>query len=157
MSPVVLALGAMSLFYAGWMRFLGRRAAAGVLGRGAPGIRLPATKVCEHTWAAAQAGRRTPLHDVGRGVPRDLGAVISLLGLIGVTEGIVLVLWLVLAIGTSRVTTLSAAGRDAVQLRLRRSSASTRGHPSRSVRSASTNNKAARAAGAGAAASGASQ
>jgi hypothetical protein len=107
----VLALGALSLVYAGWLRFLGRRAAAGRLGRGAPGIRLPATKVCEHTWAAAQAvaaPRYTMLATWFLGI----GAATVLLGALGVTEGVALVVWLVSAVGI-QVVTLANTGRDA--------------------------------------------
>jgi hypothetical protein len=110
-SPVLLALGAMSLAYAGWMRFLGRRAAAGVLGRGAPGIRLPPTKVCEHTWAAAQAVA-APRYTRLAGAFLAVGALTLLLGLLDVSDGVALVVWLVLAIGV-QVTILSKAGRDA--------------------------------------------
>ena len=111
MSTVVLALGAMSLIYAGWMRFLGRRASAGQLGRGAPGIRLPATKVCEHTWAAAQrvaAPRYTKLAAILAGI----AAVTLALGLLGVSDGLVLGIWLGAAI-ISQVVMLSGTGRDA--------------------------------------------
>jgi hypothetical protein len=111
MSPVVISLAVMSLLYAGWMRFLGRRAAAGVLGRGAPGIRLPATKVCEHTWAAAQkvaAPRYTQLATVFLAT----AAVTLVLGLAGVSEGGILIVWIVLAAGI-QVVVLAGAGQEA--------------------------------------------
>jgi hypothetical protein len=111
MSSVVLALGGLSFVYAGWMRFLGRRAAHGVLRRNAPGIRLPATKVCEHTWAAALAVA-APQYTMLAAAFLGIGALTVLLGLLGVTEGVALVVWLVLAIGV-QVTVLSKTGRDA--------------------------------------------
>jgi hypothetical protein len=111
MNGVVIALAAMSLLYAGWMRFLGRRAAAGALARSGPGIRLPATKVCEHTWVAAQraaAPRYTKLAVAFLVV----GAVTAALGLAGVSDGPILVVWVVLAVGM-QVVTLAGAGREA--------------------------------------------
>jgi hypothetical protein len=110
-SATGLALGAMSLVYAGWMRFLGRRAKAGALGRTAPGIRLPATKVCEHTWAAAQhvaAPRYTRLAVVFLAI----AALTLILGLSGVSEGVILIVWVVLAAGI-QVVTLATAGAEA--------------------------------------------
>ena len=113
MSPVVLALGAMSLLYAGWMRFLGRRAAAGALGRTAPGIRLPATKVCEHTWRAAQHVAAPSYTKLG-GVFLGIAALTLVLGLAGVSEGIVLLVWVVLAAGI-QIVTLANAGASAAK------------------------------------------
>jgi hypothetical protein len=113
MSAVVISLTVMSLLYAGWMRFLGRRAAAGALGRGAPGIRLPATKVCEHTWAAAQrvaAPRYTQLATVFLGT----AAVTAVLGLSGVSEGVILVVWIALAAGI-QVLMLAGTGQEATR------------------------------------------
>jgi hypothetical protein len=111
MTASIVALAGLSLLYAGWMRFLGRRASAGVLRRGAPGIRLPATKVCEHTWAAAQAVA-APRYTKLAAALFAVGAATLLLGLLGTSEGAVLVIWLVAAIGV-QITVLSKAGRDA--------------------------------------------
>ena len=111
MSGSVLALGALSLVYAGWMRYLGRRATAGLLRRGAPGIRVPATKVCEHTWAAAQAVA-APRYTMLAAWFLGVGALAILLGSAGVSEGVALVVWLVLTVGV-QVVTFANAGRDA--------------------------------------------
>ena len=77
----------------------------------APGIRLPATKVCEHTWDAAQrvaAPRYTKLAVI----LASIAAITLALGLIGVSEGLVLGVWLGAAI-VSQIVMLSGAGRDA--------------------------------------------
>jgi hypothetical protein len=93
------------------MRFLGRRAAKGLLGRAAPGIRLPATKLCDHTWSAAQraaAPRYTKLAGIFLGI-----AVVTLgVDLAGASSGTVVVVWFVLAIGAQLVM-LTGAGRAA--------------------------------------------
>ena len=53
MNSTVFSLALVSVGFAGWMWYLARRATTGAL-RSGPGIRVPATKVCEHTWEAAQ-------------------------------------------------------------------------------------------------------
>ena len=53
MNSTVISLSVVSVGFAGWMWYLARRASTGALRTG-PGIRVPATKVCEHTWDAAQ-------------------------------------------------------------------------------------------------------
>ncbi|HEX7094861.1 MAG TPA: hypothetical protein VF183_03195 [Acidimicrobiales bacterium] len=111
MSPTVVALTIVALLVAGWMRFLGRRAAAGALTHSGPGIRMPATKVCEHTWKAAQraaAPRYTQLAAALLGV----AVVAFALDAAGVDESAVVVTWFVLAIG-AQVVMLVAAGRAA--------------------------------------------
>jgi hypothetical protein len=111
MNGIVIALAAMSLVYAGWMRFLGRRAAAGALTRTGPGIRLPATKVCEHTWQAAQRAA-APRYTTLALAFLVVAAITAVLGVAGVGDSAVLVVWVVLAVGV-QVVTLAGAGREA--------------------------------------------
>lgn len=111
MSVTVLMLVVVALGFAGWMRFLGRRAAAGALGRTGPGIRLPATQVCEHTWAAAQRAA-APRYTTLTGTLLAVAVVALALDAVGVSEGAVVVVWFVLAIGAQAVT-LIGAGRVA--------------------------------------------
>jgi hypothetical protein len=110
MSSTVISLAVVSVGFAGWMWYLGQRAARGALRTG-PGIRVPATKVCEHTWAAAQdaaAPRYTKLALMLLAV----AAATVVLDLVGVESTTVVIAWFAGAVGAQALM-LAGAGRDA--------------------------------------------
>ena len=111
MNSTVISLAVVSVGFAGWMFYLGRRASAGALGRTGPGIRVPATKVCEHTWEAAQ-GAAAPRYTKLAMMLVVIAVATVILELVGVESSTVVIAWFVAAIGAQALT-LAGAGRDA--------------------------------------------
>ena len=107
----VLSLAFVSVLFAGWMWNLGRRASHAQLARSGPGIRLAATKVCEHTWAAAQVAAAPRYTKLSIALVA-IAVATAILGLAGVESSTVVIGWFIAAIAAQAVM-LAAAGRDA--------------------------------------------
>ena len=110
MNSTVISLSVVSVGFAGWMGYLSRRASPGALRTG-PGIRVPATKVCEHTWDAAQHAA-APRYTRLAVMLVAIAAVTIGLELAGVDSSTVVIAWFIAAVGVQALT-LAAAGRDA--------------------------------------------
>jgi hypothetical protein len=111
MNSTALSLSLVAAGFAVWMAYLGRRAAVGALGRTGPGIRVPAAKVCEHTWRAAQVAA-APRYTKLAAIMIAVGLATIALDLAGVDGTTVVIAWFVAAIGAQFVL-LAGAGRDA--------------------------------------------
>jgi hypothetical protein len=94
----VVVLVLLSLVAAGWMGFAARRSAGGRMGTKGPGIRVPATTVCEHTWVAAQRAA-SPLYTRVAASMLVIAAAVAGLGALDVPAFLAVPAWLVLTIG----------------------------------------------------------
>jgi hypothetical protein len=73
-TSAAIGLAIAIFLFSGYTFLLSRKSAAGTMGRNGPGIRIPETTKCEHTWAAAQ--------EVAAPIYRRMALVLGALGVL---------------------------------------------------------------------------